>query len=229
LAREDTSATCKVEGGSGPLIVGEEIDCLELSDLPLRNLGGTAVASQNIGEEIAGLYLQIERGCDFVQYNINTPDVQGEIDVIAINFREQVVYVCEVAIHLVTGLQYVKDAQPDTTDRLIRKFVKDIDYAEKAFPDYKRVFMLWSPIVRASGPNAKHDQMKAVEAICSHLAKERDVKIELIINERYKECLLKLRDYAAKKTEELKSPVLRLFQIEALLDRYLDRKLKKSP
>jgi hypothetical protein len=137
------------------------------------------MSSQNVGEEIAGLYLQIARRCDFVQYNLYPPDVQGEIDVVAVNFHDKVVYVCEVAVHLVTGLQYVKDAQPDTTARLIKKFEKDIDYAEKAFPDFNRVFMLWSPIVRSSAPHAKHDQMKAVDEICTQLASRRNVKIEL--------------------------------------------------
>src|SRR5205823_1362726 len=116
-----------------------------------------------------------------IQYNLYPPGVQGEIDVVAVNFREKVVYVCEVAVHMVTGLQYVKDRQPDTIDRLIKKFDKDIDYAEKAFPDYTHVFMLWSPIVRSSAPNAKHDQMKAVDEICTQLATRRNVNIELVI------------------------------------------------
>ncbi len=185
------------------------------------------MSTYNIGEEITGLYLQIERNCGFVQYNLYTPDAQGEIDVIAINFKDKIVYVCEVAVHLVTGLQYVKDARPDTEARLIKKFNKDIDYAEKAFPDYTRVYMLWSPIVKESAPNAKYDQMKAVEGVRTYLQKKRGVRIELIINEKYKECLLKLREYATKRTEELKSPVLRLFQLEALLDKYLNRKNRK--
>jgi Holliday junction resolvase-like predicted endonuclease len=48
--------------------------------------------AHNVGEEIAGLYLQIERGCDFIQYNLYTPDVQGEIDVVAGNFTDRTVY-----------------------------------------------------------------------------------------------------------------------------------------
>lgn len=54
---------------------------------------------QNIGEEIAGVYLNVVNGCDFVQYNLYTPTIQGEIDVVAINRKEQTVYICEVAIH----------------------------------------------------------------------------------------------------------------------------------
>ncbi len=185
------------------------------------------MASQNIGEEIAGLYLQIEKGCDFVQYNLYTPDVQGEIDVVAINFRDRIVYICEVAVHLITGLQYVKDARPDTEVRLIKKFNKDIDYAERSFPDFTRVYMLWSPIVRESAPHAKHDQLIAVENVRKHLQLERGVDIQLLINEAYHDCLVRLREYAATRTEELKSPVLRLFQIEALLGLHLKRRARK--
>jgi len=186
------------------------------------------MSTQNIGEEIAGLYLQIKLGCDFVQYNLYTPDVQGEIDVVAINFRDKVIYVCEVAVHLVTGLQYVKDAQPDTAERFLKKFVKDINYAEKAFPDFQKVYMLWSPIVRDAGPNAKHNQVKAVEHVREQIRITRGVEIELVINERYHSYLQELRTYAATRTEELKSPVLRLFQIEALLDKHISRRAKKT-
>ncbi|KAB8333556.1 YraN family protein [Scytonema tolypothrichoides VB-61278] len=185
------------------------------------------MASQNIGEEIAGLYLQIEKGCNFVQYNLYTPDVQGEIDVVAINFHERVVYICEVAVHLITGLQYVKDARPDTEARLIKKFNKDIDYAERSFPDFTRIYMLWSPIVRDSAPHAKHDQMIAVGNVRTNIQQTRGVDIQLLINEAYYDCLIRLREYAATRTEELKSPVLRLFQIESFLGRHLKRRTRK--
>lgn len=180
------------------------------------------MSSQNIGEEIAGLYLQLEHKCAFVQYNLYTPDVQGEIDVIAINFTDKIVYICEVAVHLVTGLRYVKDGKSDNYERVVKKFNKDIDYAQKAFPDYKRVYMLWSPIVKA--PN----QLAAVQKVYEELQSTRDIEIQLIINEKYQLCLDKLRDDAARQTKELKSPVLRLFQIEALLDQHLEKSMSKT-
>ena len=37
---------------------------------------------QNPGEEVTGEYLKIILGCDFVEYNLYTPDIQGEIDVV---------------------------------------------------------------------------------------------------------------------------------------------------
>lgn len=187
------------------------------------------MASQNIGEEIAGLYLQIAHGCDFVQYNLYTPDVQGEIDVVAVNFRDKTAFICEVAVHLVTGLQYVKDARPDTQARLIRKFNKDIDYAEKAFPDFTRHYMLWSPVVKESGPEAKHDQMKAVVEVQRRIREDRNVNIDLVVNEDFRDKLARLREYAGSKTEELKSPVLRLLQIEVLLEAHLSRRSRRAP
>lgn len=57
----------------------------------------------NIGEEIVAAYLQYVKHCEFIQQNLFTPDVQGEIDVVGINLEPKEIYVCEVAIHLTTG------------------------------------------------------------------------------------------------------------------------------
>ena len=92
----------------------------------------------NLGEEIVAAYLQYIKGCEFIQQNLYTPDVQGEIDVVGIDLETKTIYVCEVAIHLVTGLYYV----PSNVIKLTEKFSKDIEYANKYFPDYTRQFML---------------------------------------------------------------------------------------
>lgn len=47
---------------------------------------------QNIGEEISGEYLKIVKGCDFIEYNLQTPDVQGEIDVVGIDVKKKELY-----------------------------------------------------------------------------------------------------------------------------------------
>ena len=82
---------------------------------------------ENAGEHIVGQYLQLIKKCDFVQYNLQTKTVQGEIDVVGINSEKREVYVCEVATHLETGLQYTKDNRPNNVQKLISKFKKDID------------------------------------------------------------------------------------------------------
>ena len=92
----------------------------------------------NIGEEIVSAYLQYIKHCEFIQKNVYPPDVQGEIDVVGINLKSKEVYICEVAIHLTTGLQYVKNKQPNNVKKLVEKFSKDIEYTNKYFQDYKK-------------------------------------------------------------------------------------------
>lgn len=178
---------------------------------------------QNLGEEIAGEYLKVVKNCEFIEYNLHTPDVQGEIDVVGIDIQNKQLYVCEVATHLVTGLQYVSNATPDNVDRFLKKFRKNIPYAQEYFPDFEKHFMLWSPIVKNQGVNAQHNQLNDVHEIKIRLKEEFSYDLELIINHKYNECLKKLREYAQQETKELKSPVLRLMQIEEKLSKHLTR------
>jgi hypothetical protein len=45
------------------------------------------------------------------------------------------------------------------------------------------------------------------------------VEIELVINQTFKQKMSELRAYANSKSEELKSPILRLMQIEEKLNK----------
>ncbi len=183
----------------------------------------------NIGEEIVAAYLQYVKHCEFIQQNLYTPDVQGEIDVVGIHLEEpKKLYVCEVAVHLTTGLRYVKDRQPNNVQKLTEKFGKDIDYANKYFRGHGKHFMLWSPIVKPSGEDAKYDQMRDIQQIGDIIKAKYNVEIEFIINEKFSECLAELRKIAAEKTEELKSVVLRYMQVEHYLDKHLDGIKRKS-
>lgn len=174
----------------------------------------------NIGEEIVAAYLQYIKGCEFVQQNLYTPDVQGEIDVVGINLRTKELYVCEVAIHLTTGLMYVKDNKPNNVNKLTDKFSKDIEYANKYFSDYKKHFMLWTPIVKTAGEKAKDNQMNHIEQIRENINTKYAVDIDFIINEKFSECLQEMRVYAKKETKEIKSVPLRFMQIEAYLEKH---------
>jgi len=176
---------------------------------------------QNLGEEITGEYLKHIKGCEFIEYNLDTPDIQGEIDVVGINIKKNEVYICEVAIHT-TGLGYVTDKKDDTVNRFMKKFRKDIKYAKEYFADYEQHFMLWSPIVKKAGETAKNDQFKNVKEIEKNLRQEFGIELELIINREYQECLEELRKHVRKETKEFKSPVLRMMQIEETLKRHLE-------
>jgi hypothetical protein len=178
----------------------------------------------NIGEELVMAYLQYIKGCEFVQQNLYTTDIQGEIDVVGIDVNKKKLYVCEVAIHLQTGLQYVKDNQPNNAKKLFDKFSKDIDYAKKYFRDYEKIVMLWCPIVKNQKPGSKHNQMNDVAEVKEKINekyRKDGIELETIINESFMNCFNELREYARTDTTDNKSPIIRLLQIEESLKKHL--------
>ena len=177
----------------------------------------------NLGEELVSSYLEYIKECEFIQKNLYTPDVQGEIDVVGINLKSKSVYICEVAIHLTTGLRYVKDKQPNNVNKLTDKFSKDIEYGNKYFSDYEKHYMLWSPIIKQSKDTAKHNQVKDLIEIQKNITKKYKVNIEFIVNEKFLNCVNELHEYARHETKELKSPVLRLMQIEEYLKNHVNK------
>lgn len=182
----------------------------------------------NIGEQIVSAYLKVINGCEFVECNLYTTDTQGEIDVVGVNTKDKKVYICEVAVHLITGLQYTRNGKVDNTDRLQKKFAKDKVYAEGRFKEdgYKIVYQFWSPIVKSSKDGAKGDQMKSLLQVQQQL-RQNGVNLELVVNESFRSCLKQLREYAGSKTEELKNPILRLMQVEEKLEKFMHIQVRR--
>ena len=81
--------------------------------------------------------------------------------------------------------------------------------------------MLWSPIIKNSREGSKNNQLNDIADIKDLMRSEYDIEIEAIINHEYQSCLDQLRAYASKETKELKSPVLRMMQIEEKLSKHL--------
>ena len=123
----------------------------------------------NVGEQLVSSYLRYIRKCDFIQTNLYTVEAHGEIDVVGINLKEKQVYICEVAIHLTTGLQYVKDKRPNNVQKLTDKFSRDIEYANKYLSEYSRHFMLWSPLVKDSQGQATYNQLGQLDGLNEEL------------------------------------------------------------
>lgn len=185
----------------------------------------------NVGEEICGEWLRHIKGCDFIQYNVKSPFELGEIDVVALNLPERRVYACEVAVHLVEGLQYVdsKTTRPNNVSKLTEKLSKDLRYIRKGFPAFDHVLMLWSPVVRNQRPGAKENQLRDVHSIRQHMKDAFSVEVVLVVNEEFDRALRDLREFAAKETQDLKSPVMRYLQVEEHLKRHLLRLGKAGP
>ena len=177
----------------------------------------------NVGEQLVSSYLRYVRECDFIQTNLYT-DSQGEIDVVGINLSQRKVYVCEVAIHLTTGLQYVKDKRPNNINKLIDKFSRDIAYARKYLADYEHEFMLWSPVVKDSKGDPLYNQIAHLGEVRRRIAGMFDVELKCVVNEAFSDALRELRLYAGRQTAELQCPLMRLLQIEELLGRHVSRR-----
>jgi len=181
----------------------------------------------NLGEEMCGEYLNHIKECEFISYNIINPDIQGEIDVVGINLETREIYICEVAIHT-SGLQYVTNKRPDDFNRFAAKFDKDVAYAKKYFSDYHIKPMLWSPIVRISGPAAKYNTYKELQRLVSYIQKKYNLTLELVINENFLRVIDELKNYAKSESSEFKSSVMRMFQIEGTLDKHLKNLTKRK-
>jgi len=185
---------------------------------------------ENPGEEIVGSYLREVLECDFVEFNLRTRFTQGEIDVVGINTAKKTAYLCEVATHLETGLQYVKERHPDNIERFVRKFEKDMRYGKEYLAEFEKIFMLWSPIVRTSREGSRYNQMNDIQKIKNILKEKFGLNLRVIINEEFMKCIDSLRQVALKRTDEIKSPILRYLQIEEKLKLHISRmeKHKKS-
>lgn len=173
------------------------------------------------GEHLVGQYLREVKGCDFVEFNLQTKFVQGEIDVVGINSVLNIVYICEVATHLETGLQYTKSSRPDNVNRFVRKFEKNVEYAERNFKEYTKIYMLWTPVVRIPKTDTtKHNQFKDIEKIIETVKLSKGIDIEAIYNEKFYLCIQELRRVAASTTQAMTSPIMRFIQIEEKLRKY---------
>jgi hypothetical protein len=181
----------------------------------------------NIGEEIVKTYLEYVKKCEFVQTNLYTIEVQGEIDVIGINLQKETLYVCEVAVHLQTGLQYTKDNQPNNINKLTEKFSKDIEYVKKHLSKYEHVFMLWSPVVKDQA-NSKYNQLDSIKQIQKNIRDKYGIEIHAVINNKFLECIEELREVARKNTKDIKSPILRFLQIEEIAKLQVKRLNKQA-
>jgi hypothetical protein len=172
-----------------------------------------------VGEELVGAWLRKIAECDFVQYNVAWRGKQGEIDVIGLNLAKKTAYVCEVATHLATGLQYTKNGKPDNVPKLTHKFKGDIDYAREFLSEFDHSFQLWSPIVKHPiTDTAANNQFADLNAIRQHIWGCRQAEVKMVVNEDYLARVEELRIRAALESPASEYPVFRLLQILARLE-----------
>ncbi len=154
----------------------------------------------DIGEYIVGAYLKMIKECQFVDYGVRIPGggLEGldEIDVVALNFKSDTAYLCEVTTHI-RGVLY--GTYEVTYNRINKKYERLRGYGKKHLKQFsKKHYMFWSPLV----PEGK-------------LSKRlRDIGgLELVINKTYTAKVEELRRLARSTTHQSGNPFFRMLQI----------------
>ncbi len=157
----------------------------------------------NIGEQIVSDYLKCIEKCSVVDTGVALGRNGGELDVIG--FLDRKVYFCEVAVH-VNGLRYTNNG--GTKENIKKKFRAIQSFADEKYAKskYNHIFQFWSPVVK----NGVVDDLLEV----AKDLKREGINLKLVINENFRDSLIKIKEFTSDKKSELKSPVLRLFQIE---------------
>lgn len=154
-----------------------------------------------MGEYAVGAYLKLGLNCDFVDYNVRPPEGGmaglGETDVVGLSFRTKTAFLCEVSTHL-EGLEYGR-GYDDSADRISQKYQRLREYAENNLQSFEnKRYMLWCPHV----PKGRLlTLLQGMEGL------------ELIIDERYRECIEELRSQARGSVRDIGNPFFRTLQI----------------
>ena len=83
--------------------------------------------------------------------------------------------------------------------------------------------MLWSPIVKDTKGKLENNQIRHLEEIKANIKARYEIDIECIVNQKFQECLIELRNHAKTVTKELQCPLMRLMQIEEYLSKYVKK------
>lgn len=153
----------------------------------------------DIGEYIAGAYLQLKLECDVVDYNVRPPGggLPGleELDVIGLDLKTNKAYLCEVTTHI-RGILYGDNKT--TVKRITKKHERQKLYGAKYLKNFQCEYMLWSPVVPKG-------------FVTDGLAQLPD--LQLVINGEYKRRIGELQKLAVTTTHDARNPVFRLLQI----------------
>jgi hypothetical protein len=154
----------------------------------------------DIGEYIVGAYLKVIKKGDFIDYNARPPGggLEGlnELDVVGLDFKNKSVYLCEVTTHI-RGILY-KDNKT-TIVTIKKKYEKQKEYASKYLVDFpKRYFMFWSPVVPKGYLTEELEKIDGME---------------VVINEKYAQCIDELSAKAKALTNDVGNPFFRVLQI----------------
>jgi hypothetical protein len=155
-----------------------------------------------MGEYVVGAYLRIVMGCQNVIYNLK-PGRQLEIDVVGLDFRKRIVYLCEAKTHI-GGLMISKKGLGDVTESTVERQLEDLQrFGKKYWRGFKPKYMFWSPYVPVGKKTA------SLERIRSKLGGS----IEMVVNSEYRRRVEEIRKKAARDSSDSGEPFYRALQI----------------
>ena len=168
----------------------------------------------NIGEEIVYEYLSRIIGCANVYGNTKLKSNGGEVDLIGI--KGDTIFLCEVAIHI-NGLHYTHKG--NTRNNLIAKFERIKEFvSDKDSPYYKKFkprYMFFSPVVGLTKLEKTKSKFPSNLLEVQKKLKGEKINLEFYINEDFYAIIDELRAIAKEIKSEIKTPVMRLLQIES--------------
>lgn len=129
-----------------------------------------------------------------MQYNVRLPGggLEGlpELDVVGLNLKSRVAYVCEVTTHL-------HGMCPKSAVKIIDKHKQQREYAAKLLGGFGIHYMLWSPLVFPK-------QLALLQQIEG---------LELVVNKDFSNAVNELREIARKTKHDTCNPFMRIVQI----------------
>jgi Holliday junction resolvase-like predicted endonuclease len=155
-----------------------------------------------MGEYVVGAYLKHIKGCQHVWYNVRAGK-QGEIDVVGLDLRRRIVYICEVETHI-KGLLVSKKGLGDVTAETIQEQLKSaIIYGKQWSRVLTPKYMFWSPKVPKGRRTAQLQQIR----------RTLESDVEIVINSEYKKRVRGLQEMARHDDSTSGEPFYRALQI----------------
>ena len=166
----------------------------------------------NIGEEIVAEYLRYIRECDAIKSNVLLGSNGGELDLLGIKGKN--IFLCEVAIHI-NGLRYTQKG--GTAENLKTKFqrIKNFIESNASYKKYTPKYMFFSPVVKIPRSENKKNGIPTELDEVRKFLKKGGIDLEFFVNERFYGIIGELKEKAKGISHEIKTPVMRLFQIES--------------
>lgn len=158
----------------------------------------------DIGESLVAAYMRHVRRCEVVLTNVHFTHAQGEVDVVALDHTsgDQQVWLCEVSTHI-RGMN--SPTKRPAAKRVAEKVKRASDFAAEVFPQATAHFEIWSPRVR---PGLATEIQTVVDSYA-----EKDIDVELVINDVYTRCIQELIYVARKTTSQVDDDAFRVLQI----------------